>query len=567
MKLNLDSLKYTRDSHVIDSLKQVINNNNSANSTREIILKFMQPWQTWLIILIIIIIIILFFYRKPIKIYLNTFNRVKFGGMMEFSDRKEKSLTQNKDNLSEAKPPETNGNTNIKIIETQENQSTQNNEENNLWDAYLNLKNNDLSKATKIFDKVQLAIQNDSERAENKAIFIYFKFLTGFPDSLNELKVLSDSPLDNKTKSHVKNLLGDILFRSDIFDQAKQAYEESLKYLENDDRNLDNFLGISNCILKTQTIDSAINYIKLKIQEIKTQKNQAKLFKAIGDIYKNNKNYFECSLAYLRAIEFVPNDIDLLFSLSYNISECGFDTIASYFYDQLLSYKPNYSSALNNMGVAYSRLGLKFKENIFFKQAYDAGNSLAASNLSNRYIFAGLEEDARGILNKASKQENVDPQVWVSLENLNRELKEEKEKFEVLVKDREFHQNFLKLYAKYFFENNIEQIPDVSGEWLYMKEKDTQISYEDKKIIFEFIIDGDKKDKITLHFKNKIGTATWLTANKMFPILSPDKYEGYALYDNSSGTILILAKNRNDTKSCELSKKVIKFLGEGGNNS
>ena len=100
-----------------------------------------------------------------------------------------------------------------------------------------------------------------------------------------------------------------------------------------------------------------------------------------------------------------------------------------------------------------------------------------------------------------------------------------------------------------------------------MKEKDTQISYEDKKIIFEFIIDGDKKDKITLHFKNKIGTATWLTANKMFPILSPDKYEGYALYDNSSGTILILAKNRNDTKSCELSKKVIKFLGEGGNNS
>jgi tetratricopeptide (TPR) repeat protein len=89
-------------------------------------------------------------------------------------------------------------------------------------------------------------------------------------------------------------------------------------------------------------------------------------------------------------------------------------------YDHVRSNAPDHVWALNNMGVAYRRLGLPIQAVAHYERARDAKNTLAMANLASDYMRAGFDASAERMLNEALEDESPHANVGSNLAELAR---------------------------------------------------------------------------------------------------------------------------------------------------
>ena len=189
------------------------------------------------------------------------------------------------------------------------------------------------------------------------------------------------------------------------------------------------------------------------------QFNLHKSLSKIAKIDGNDQNFIAFSE---KALDYNPSDSYARFSLAHRYYEIGNSPAALYHYKILRDNNPD-GSVWNNIGVAYGQLKMPSKSVNSYKIAYaEYSETLAAANLSEKYITEGFLDDANNILKKAREvdnhHENVDSSISRINDSINTEEKLEKEALDSVDQER----NFVMKYAEAYV---LPVKLDIEGNW------------------------------------------------------------------------------------------------------
>ena len=102
------------------------------------------------------------------------------------------------------------------------------------------------------------------------------------------------------------------------------------------------------------------------------------------------------------ALETEPNNAARQFDAAFAYSQAGREDLALMHYKAALEADSDHRPAINNLGVAYERLGLRMKAVTEYKRAADLGESLGKANLGLSFLNAGFRAEGEEILYDAT---------------------------------------------------------------------------------------------------------------------------------------------------------------------
>jgi len=153
---------------------------------------------------------------------------------------------------------------------------------------------------------------------------------------------------------------------------------------------------------------------------------------------------------------------DLRFKLAYDYADADLDELAAYHYGVVLEQRGTDSAAMNNLAIVLWSLGLHIEAVQLYKNAFKAGNTLAAGNLANRYVDAGMTEEARAVIDEALKATEPNPMVTDALASIARSKDEEKEKHDAALAEASEKREFFAQMGEAIIT---EEKVDVSAKW------------------------------------------------------------------------------------------------------
>jgi tetratricopeptide (TPR) repeat protein len=162
----------------------------------------------------------------------------------------------------------------------------------------------------------------------------------------------------------------------------------------------------------------------------------------IAEIEKDNEIYLACTE---RLLDLRPDDNDIRFKIAYKYSEIGRENLALFHYTKI-PYRQRSSATWNNIGVANTSLSLNSNAVDAYRKSEELGETLAMSNLANKYIAAGFLREAGEICARATKIENYDKEVGNAISRIKEVIESERGKQEEILKGtkgfREFYRDF-----------------------------------------------------------------------------------------------------------------------------
>lgn len=142
-----------------------------------------------------------------------------------------------------------------------------------------------------------------------------------------------------------------------------------------------------------------------------------------------------------------PADSSFRFTLAYDYEDADQDHLSLYHYKILCDRDDKNATGFNNLGVASAKCGLLILAAKHYKQAYELGETLGASNLAFKYLEGGFSEDAVALLKSAVMKENCVPDVSRALASADQKIKEEDSEQDRVLARAEEHRKFLLAFA------------------------------------------------------------------------------------------------------------------------
>jgi tetratricopeptide (TPR) repeat protein len=135
-----------------------------------------------------------------------------------------------------------------------------------------------------------------------------------------------------------------------------------------------------------------------------------------------------------RAIEIQPDDDKRRFLLAHKHWETGSNDLALFHYLKIREPQRE-GGTWNNLGVAFERAGLPAKAVEAYRQSEHLGETLAMSNLAQRFLSAGFLSEAREQCEKAFKLENFHQNVASTFAELTN-IPDKEDKAQALATER-----------------------------------------------------------------------------------------------------------------------------------
>lgn len=357
------------------------------------------------------------------------------------------------------------------------------------------LNNKKFGEAKTHFEKIIEVEKNPVIINEKRVRNFYWRFYNGDTSAIDEFeKYISSLNNDDEQKSFALYYMGLINKDSNIsiaIDETKKA----LGLTKNEEHKVFCLSKLAELHYDNGEKEKALSILLDHINSITERNPKSNLYRAIAEFYKKAENKLFESIAYQKALELNPNNINLLFDSAYNYSETknNLTDLGLLIYKKILIYNSNNQAALNNIGVAYQNLKLNFKSIKYYKKAFEAENSLAASNLSNLLIDKGFEDEALGYLEKAETFKDVHDNVYTSTSTLKNSIKDENEQEEKILNIASKKFLFFNHFGTAIFSNKQFKIEN-SSNWFHNDIK-LSVSTENDFLNIKWEI-GEEKHRI-----------------------------------------------------------------------
>lgn len=284
-----------------------------------------------------------------------------------------------------------------------------------------------------------------------EAISLYIRLLSGKSESLSKMEQLVN---DNPEVGKVQFYLGKAYAHYKEYEKAGQAYKCAGEHATGIEDRL-NDLG-----------EAAIAYcrggIKLKSEEIVAimkqevcqsdagEKNLITTLQEIANIESDMDVYYGLSE---RLLEIKPSDTNIRFNLAYKYSQGNEEKLSLFHY--LRIPEPERSGiAWNNLGVQYNHFQMACSAINSYRKAEKIGETLAMSNIANKFIDVGFLSEAEDICSKAIKIESNHKNINLAMARIQEKPDEEIKNEEGIVKETASYSEFFKIYGRALCKTN-----------------------------------------------------------------------------------------------------------------
>ena len=411
-------------------------------------------------------------------------------------------------------------------------------------------------KGEQLYKEIQEKEKDKKKKNNIEGIYLYFKYRNGNSDAINKLRELAKQP---ESSSKINKWIGICYDSTEEYEKAISEYEIAQKNEPDTNERIEIISLLSTSIYNAGRKQEAINLLIRELKPNLSDKNKSKIYSSLAEIYEKERNLEFRALALEKVLENTPNDIDVRFSVAYSYNEKNMDSIALFHYKTILGFNSKHSWSLNNIGVAYRSLNMPIKSVKYYKEAADAGVTLASANLAGPLINEGYITEASGILNSAKIKDDVHPNVTDALTSISKKEESELELEKKILEEAREQQRLLRSFSEaYFITPNI--IPSFVGTWSDLKGITYEISINGDQIICNWS-EGEKKFQIIGNITNRAAVISLFSEKYSF-ITKKNEFnkdedgKAFLTEDGHNLIIFTIAKDKHTKK--ELNKENLK---------
>jgi hypothetical protein len=162
-----------------------------------------------------------------------------------------------------------------------------------------------------------------------------------------------------------------------------------------------------------------------------------------------------------RMLELDPSNSSLRFTLAFGHSEMENNDLALYHYSKMPA-PDRESVAWNNLGVALSKFSLMASSVNAYRMAESMGETLAMSNLAEKFLIQGFVAEAERVLGEALSIKDYHKNVPLTLSRAKRLLEDEEKRTQEILEKTEPKCSFLRQVGAALA---MELSKDLRGEW------------------------------------------------------------------------------------------------------
>ena len=315
------------------------------------------------------------------------------------------------------------------------------------------------------FAKAQEAEADAVKKLKDEAFYLWLRFDLGDRTALDELQDLAQREgIDSIVRRVTLRYMGYCYDGVGDFGKAVDKYEAAACHSETDVDRASDTVSIATCLYKMGEKSEALNRIMNEVGKGPDDQALSNLYKGLASLYELSKDMEFRAFALEKALQLNPNDTELRFRAGYSYAQKKRHTLALLHYKTLLEFEPEHAMTLNNLGVTCERLGMPIRSVASYKKSTDQSETLAAANLAYQYLYAGFEDEASAVLDKAKQKPKAHPNVGRAFAAISdRKEEETREEASTLDKARE-QQRFFLTFAEAYFTSKPE-LPQFSGIW------------------------------------------------------------------------------------------------------
>jgi tetratricopeptide (TPR) repeat protein len=297
----------------------------------------------------------------------------------------------------------------------------------------------------------------NAKRWEAYCEWLRIYFLQG--GQLSRLKEIAMSSPDN---ADVWGYLGEAYSKLDHHDHAAESFRRAAELTADLQRKLYYLRRSCTGAQRSGHPEAAKALLDtMKSLADNTEESEKKILVAERATAEASKNDHILVGVLERLADLDPGDTDLRFALAYKHSELDDDDLTLFHYS-LIPHDDRSALAWNNLGAAYDQLELQAKSIDAYRMAEHKGETLAMSNIANRFLRGGFVAEAQGICDKALEVPDYHKNVPSSLKRIKEIPEEEAKKENDLLERARRASDFFKRFGHAVSRPTVTEI---HGSW------------------------------------------------------------------------------------------------------
>ncbi|WP_273974588.1 tetratricopeptide repeat protein [Serratia ureilytica] len=419
--------------------------------------KLILDYATWPITLIIVS----FIFRTPLKELTNKIKTFKFN-----NGKSSVEATMGEHTNATALPaPLTTDTISLPSTPSSENDDTK--EENSHWISKVQneIKNGNIIGARKVFSQHAESLSDDQQAHIDKAFLLYLIYdKTNDSEILLELERHTKNPPTEEAMVTSSTWYAMCLEKTKNFRAALSHLNTILEKVENPVNKTEILIQIAESHLLNADTITAKEIVVQRLQENLSDIENYKLYKRLSEIELKLGNKKTSTLCLDKALEYQPNDKDVMFKSAYEASTINLKAIELSNYDTLVSVDKEYSMAMNNFGASAHDVGLITIAVDYYIKSGELGNTLSMANLGNKLLNEGFINKADELAQKAIAIGNPHKNIYNLLKNIKEKREEDMKKWKE-IKSKSFEkQKKIRNYTAAIYKEDEKK--DIEVEWV-----------------------------------------------------------------------------------------------------
>jgi Flp pilus assembly protein TadD len=361
----------------------------------------------------------------------------------------------------------------------------------------------DMEAAQAAFTETQQLEQDPVTKLRYEALYAFCRYGEGDTSALGELQQLAEK---EGVAPMAYPLLAQCYENAGDFKHAASTYELAAQHADSEQDRAQLVVHAATCLFRDGKQQDAYTMVMKEVSELTAPEALSRLYEGLASLYELAKDPELRAFALEKALEFKPNDMTVRFRAAYSYGEKNLMPLALLHYKTLVRFDPDEPGSLNNLGVAYARLGMPIRAVESYQAAAGAKETLAAANLAEAYITAGFKREALEVIDQARKQEKVHARVGAAIEVISEADEAEADSEASYLEAAREQQRFLQSFAAAYFAKEVVA-PGFAGSWTFADGAEAMITQTENEIEANWKRDNVKY-KLTGQVNNRGARAT-----------------------------------------------------------
>jgi tetratricopeptide (TPR) repeat protein len=283
-------------------------------------------------------------------------------------------------------------------------------------DLIRQLRAGQLDEARATFDRLHSGDDDPEARERNSITFEFWRWRHG--GDARGLDALDARRKDPDVGGLAERLIAEGHAETGHTDLAVRHFERAITSSKRPDDLVAAVRGLAKSLTGLGRRNDAAALLSHWVNQSRDDDQRRELVEELSGIYGEGEKWLYRAAALEVALETEPDNAARRFDAAFAYSQAGREDLALLHYLAALEADSDHRPSINNLGVAYERLGMGMKAVTEYKRAAELGESLGKANLGLSFLNAGFRAEAEAILHDAMQDPKAHESVSLHLASI-----------------------------------------------------------------------------------------------------------------------------------------------------